>query len=102
MSRAISALQDELRSVREDRDRQIAMLQDEHGRLVAVLEARADRAEAALSGERTRADVLRDRVDALTAELRQAYEAASELRQAEAERQARGLLARLRAALRGG
>ena len=48
--------------------------------------ARADRAEARADQERLRADELRDRLEAF--------------RQAEAERQARGMLARLRAALR--
>ena len=90
---------------------------------------RADRAELALAGERTRADALRDRVEdlqrqfaeaeaegndltietaELTAQLKQVREeaqdaahAAAELRQADAERRARGLLARLRAAWRG-
>jgi hypothetical protein len=85
--------------------------------------ARSDRAEAALAGERARADDLRDRLDAAEAlaaqaeargdralaELERARAAGMEalqtaetLRRAEAERRARGLLARLRAALQGG
>jgi hypothetical protein len=79
---------------------------------LADANARADRAEA-------RADALRQRVDELQAgqqlimdaharalaeaqdHLERVREAAEDLRQAEVERQARGLLARLRAALRG-
>jgi hypothetical protein len=64
-------------------------------------EARAERAEATVAGERARADSLRDRLDSLTGELREAQEAAQVLRQAELARQARGLLARLRDAWRG-
>jgi hypothetical protein len=63
--------------------------------LLTTALARADQAES-------RADTLRDRLDTLTAELREAKEAAEGLRQAEMTRQARGLLARLRAAWRGG
>ena len=85
-----------------------------------------DQAEAGREAERARADALRDRFEALqvqlataeadssaltieTAELtaqlsqarRQAQEAVEAIRQTEADRQARGLLARLRAAWRG-
>ena len=69
---------------------------------MTAAEARAERAEAALAGERSRADVLRERLDTLTGELREAQETASALRQTgEVARRARGLLARLRAAWRG-
>jgi hypothetical protein len=54
----------------EPADRTLAQLADER--------ARGDRAEAALAGERRRADALRDRLDALTAELREAQEAVEE------------------------
>jgi hypothetical protein len=60
----------------------------------------APRAEKALTGERARADSLRDRLEAAERAQRDAQEAAEELRQAEMARQARGLLARLRAAWR--
>jgi hypothetical protein len=89
-------------------------------------DARAERAEsavaserAALTAERARADALRDRVDDLQAgqdlmmqiheralaaardQLERVREAAEGLRQTEQDRRARGLLARLRAAVRG-
>jgi hypothetical protein len=91
--------------------------------------ARADRAEQGRDGERARADALRDRIEALqaqlaaaeaegtasdveaaemTAQLKQARagaqaaaQDAEALRQVDAERRARGLVARLRAAWRG-
>ena len=77
--------------------------------------ARADRSEAAITGERQRADVLRDRLDTLRADLdaaqrearaakeatQTALQAAATLRRADEARRARGLLGRLRAALRG-
>jgi hypothetical protein len=102
----------EIATLKDDHERFVAALRDEHGRLIAVVETtakaltermeqtlageqgRADRAEQALAGERGRADVLRDRIDTLQAEM-------TGLRRAEAERQARGLLARLRDAWRG-
>jgi hypothetical protein len=82
-------------------------------------EARADRAEQTTAGERARADTLRDRLDALRSDLtaaktlqveteaamqgriQAAQDALAMLRQAEADRKARGLLARLGAAVRG-
>jgi len=83
-------------------------LADQSVSLLADAAARADRAEQAVAGERSRADALRDRVDDLNAtladargELAAAQEAAEALRQAEAERRARGRWARLRAAWRG-
>ena len=77
--------------------------------------ARADRAEVSIAGERQRADVLRDRIDAMQTEIaaakaaaeqgragaQAAQDAAEALRRADAERKARGLVARLRAAWRG-
>jgi hypothetical protein len=96
---------------------------------IATERSRADRAEATVTGERARADQVRDRIEVLqmqlataeadgstltieTAELtaqlnqarrqaQEAQDAAEVVRQAEAERRARGLLARLRAAWRG-
>lgn len=71
-------------------------------------EARADRADAALTGERARADELRGRLDGLQNDLAllkaahdQAQGEAETMRQAEAARKVRGLVARVRAALRG-
>jgi hypothetical protein len=77
--------------------------------------ARADRSEAAIAGERARADAMRDRVavreadlaliraalDQTQAEARKAHAEVETLRRADAEREARGLVARLRAAWRG-
>ena len=110
-------------------DRLIAMqeqLADAHAALQEAEEAgarderdRADRAEAATAAEYARADALRGRVNELQAgqelmmdmharalaeaeeQLSRVREAAEGLRQAEQERRARGLLARLRAAVRG-
>jgi hypothetical protein len=92
-----------------DADRRAAItLADQSVALLTDAAARADRAEAAIAGERSRADALRDRIEALQAGLdaahadaRVAQNAADALRQAEAERRARGLVARLRAAWRG-
>jgi hypothetical protein len=82
ISSTVKAFEAALASLREDRDREIGRLRDEHGRLVAVIEVkardaeqRAERAEAALSGERAKGDVLRDRLDTLQGELREAREA---------------------------
>jgi hypothetical protein len=97
--------------------------------MAADVVARADRADAVLTAERGRADALRDRIEALqgqlaaaeaegtesdveaaelTAQLKQARadaqvaaQDAEALRQVDAERRARGLVARLRAAWRG-
>ena len=103
------------------------VLRADHERVMAVAATRvaeaadrADRAEQALAGERSRGENLRDRLEAaerateaVTAEAEQAsreaeerdartvQEATEALRQAETARQARGLLARLRAAWRG-
>ena len=80
---------------------------------------RAERAEAGRDAERARAEALRTTIDELKAgqammaemharelavaqhDAQAAQQAAAELRRAEAERKARGLLARLRAAWRG-
>lgn len=111
----------ELAAVRRERDAaeraQLAAqtVTDQTLAQLADATARGDRAEAALAGERARADVLRDRLDVLQADLavkqtetmqaearaRTAEEAAETLRRAEVERRARGLVARLRAVLRG-
>jgi hypothetical protein len=67
-------------------------------------EAARDRADQALSGERSRADALRDRLNAAMAELaeaKKALDAADQLRATAAARRAAGLLARLLAAWRG-
>jgi hypothetical protein len=75
---------------------------------MAAERARAERAEAGRDGERARADTLRDRLDVLQAEIaaaqadaRAAQDAAETLRQADAARRGRGVLARLRDAWRG-
>jgi chromosome segregation ATPase len=76
---------------------------------------RAERADAALTAERARADGLRDRLNAQSddlsfvkaaldrtqAEARAARERAEALQREDKARKARGLLARLRAAVRG-
>jgi hypothetical protein len=92
-SSGISALRSELTGLRETLDHTLALLAD--------AQAGRDRADAALAGERSRADVLRDRLDAAERDQREAQEAAETLRQAELARQARGLLARLLDAWRG-
>jgi hypothetical protein len=94
----------ELRAVRDEateRAKAAETLVDHTLALLADAQAGRDRADAALAGERSRADVLRDRVDALTGELREAQETAETMRQEEIARHARGLLARLRDAWRG-
>jgi chromosome segregation ATPase len=77
-------------------------------RAVADERNRADRAESSRDAERSRADELRGRVDDLgtklagaQAELATAQDQNEALRRAEAERRARGVLARLKAAWRG-
>jgi hypothetical protein len=74
-------------------DRALAQLAD--------VQTRADRADQALAAERTRADILRDRLDTAEVARRQAEETAETLRQAEARWQASGLWQRLRDAWRG-
>jgi hypothetical protein len=95
---------------RERADRAEARAEEANKRADEVrraAEARAEKAETALGAERQRADALRDRLgeaqtcaDEAHALARAAEEAAAELRQDEAARKARGLVARLRAALR--
>jgi len=96
---------------------QAALIEGFKGQREGLLaaDARADRAEAAVAGERARADALRDQLSAVQEELRRAREAADQvrqhareaedavqtLRQANAERKARGRWVRLRAAWRG-
>ena len=81
----------------------------------ATAEARADRAEQDLAGERARADAVRARLDAMQVQLAAEAKAADQarrqaqaaqdnaeiLREADAARKGRGRLARLRAAWRG-
>ena len=89
MSRAISALETAIAALRERAEAA------EQGRDGAI--ARADRADA-------RADELRTRLEALQAQLATAQAATQrlqELEAADAARKAAGLLARLRAAVRG-
>jgi hypothetical protein len=108
---ALAALEDAVAGLREQLD---------------AANGRAERAESAVAteraevaAERAKADALRERVEALQAgqelmldmhaqalaaaqdRLERVREAAEGLRQAEQERKARGLLARLRAAVRG-
>jgi len=93
ISTVIKPLEDAIAALREQ-------LAEANSRVEAA-EARASRAEATRDAQIAAADVFRDRIEALTAELRDARQASEELRQADMARQARGLLARLRAALRG-
>jgi hypothetical protein len=113
------------------RDRLIMMQQqlaDAHVALqeAEVSDARSERAEAEIDAERAKADALRERVDDLQAgqqlmmdmharalaavqsdldmtraQATTAHDALKAVRQAQAERKGRGLLARLRAAVRG-
>ena len=64
-------------------------------------EARADQAEARAANEWSRADCLRDLLEQAAVDVQMAREEADQLRQVAADRKARGLLARLRAAWRG-
>jgi hypothetical protein len=119
-ARADEALQ---RADAADADRRAAIaLADQTVTLLTDAVARADRAEAAIAGERQRGDELRYRLDGLLHDLdsaqRQARDAqaaaeaaqiaqaeaeadTTELRLADAARKGRGRLARLRAAWRG-
>jgi chromosome segregation ATPase len=95
----------------QDISRAISVMEAAIGALREQLEqanGRADRAETGRDTERSRADELRDRLDDLgnkldgaQAELAAAQDQVEALTQAEADRQARGVLARLRAAWRG-
>jgi hypothetical protein len=125
LSRLVTSFHDTIAFVRERAEAAEARAdQAEADRRAADARAdaergRADRADAAIAGERARADTLRQRVDELQAgqqlmtdtharalaaaqdQLERVREAAAHLRQADVERRARGLIARLRAAWRG-
>jgi hypothetical protein len=68
---------------------------------IAALQAVIDAKEGQLAAYRGQLDGLRDRLDAAERDTKEARKALDALRQLEAERQAMGLLARLRAAVRG-
>ena len=101
--------QAEKRADTANADRRAAMV------LIDGFVARADRAEAGRDAERSRADVLADEVHVMQAKLataeaavdqaqaaaRDARDSAETLRRADAERRGRGLVARIRLALRG-
>jgi chromosome segregation ATPase len=118
------ALRDRLNAMQEQLADAHAALQAAESANVRAVRAEQDkeRAETAITGERQRADALRDRLDGMQrdldaarermqfsqaaldqaqAEARKARDAAEALHQAEADRKARGLVARLRAAWRG-
>ncbi len=108
VSQAISALEASVAVLRERAEAAEHAAQTER--------ERADRAQQALNAERSRANLLRDRIDALRDDLAEAeaameaaryaaWEAAQSadaMREAEAEWQALGWLARIRRAWRGG
>src|ERR1700733_6453295 len=107
VSHAISALEASVAALRERAEAAENAVGNER--------ERADRAQQALNGERSRANSLRDRIDALRDDLaeaetaveaarQEAWEAtrsADALREANAEWQALGLLARIRRVWRG-
>jgi len=93
VSAAIVALESAVAALRE----QLTAANSRAG----LAEARATRAEEAVAGERVRADMLWDQLKSVQAELRWAQQQAEALRQAEAERKARGRWTRLRDAWRG-
>jgi hypothetical protein len=111
------ALQGQVEALKGEIALQAALIEGFKGQRQGLLaaEARADRAEAAVAGERARADVLRDQLNVAQEELRRTREAADQvrqhareaedavqtLRQANAAQKARGRWARLRAAWRG-
>jgi chromosome segregation ATPase len=118
------ALRDRLNAMQEQLADAHAALQAAESANARAVQAEQDkeRAETAITGERQRADALRDRLDGMQhdldaarermqfsqaaldqaqAEARKARDAAEALRQAEADRKARGVLARLRDAWRG-
>ena len=118
----IEELNAELVAVRAEAARALAQEQARGDQLGAQIEAgrrdleaaraeadrEAERAEQVLTGEHQRADALRERLEQAQAELaavqrdaQAAHQAAAELRQAEVDRKARSLPARLRAAWRG-
>ena len=112
----VDALGGQIDALKGEIAAQAALIEGFKGQRQGLLaaDARADRAEAAVAGERARADALRDQLGVAQEELRRAREAADQvrqhareaedavqtLRQANAERNARGRWARLRAAWR--
>ena len=112
--RLVSALEAAIATAREREQTDAATITGLREQLAEAIEraktteARAERTDAALTGERAKADALRERLEAREGDLDMArtqaataHEAPEALRQAEADRKARGLLARLRAAVRG-
>jgi hypothetical protein len=106
-----AAFETALAAIREAKDSEIATL---HGVIeglrssISRAEDRAARAEVAAGGERAKADALRDdlslvraALDQTQAEARDALRRAEAVERADADRKARGLVARLRAAWRG-
>jgi hypothetical protein len=112
-SKALAALEVAMAEANARAENALA-LADRSMALLADAETRADRAERAVAGERARADVLRDRLDAAERGRREAQdaadqahrqttsalEAAEELRQANEARKARGRMWRVLAAWR--
>jgi chromosome segregation ATPase len=77
--RALTALEDALKALREAKDGEIATLREGIAKADARAEAsdaRADRAEAAIARERARVDALRERLDATERQKREAQDAA--------------------------
>ena len=112
--RLVSALEAAIATAREREQTDAATIAGLREQLAEVIEraktteARAERTDAALTGERAKADALRERLEAREGDLDMArtqaataHEALKALRQADDARKARGLLARLRAAVRG-
>jgi hypothetical protein len=86
-------LRDADQIMKAERARSDALLADLHRDLDAAKE-HVDRAEAAIAEERARVDALRDRLEAAQQQAQEAAQAAAALRQADAERKARGRLRR--------
>jgi hypothetical protein len=112
--RLVSALEAAIATAREREQTDAATITGLREQLAEAIEraktteARAERADAALTGERAKADALRERLEAREGDLDMArtqaataHEALKALRQADDARKARGLMARLRAAVRG-
>jgi hypothetical protein len=111
----MEAFQAALASIRKAKDEEIATLRELLARSIVLIDgfrAERDRAQQALTGERTRVEELRAgqvlmidmharELAATRAHLERVRDAAEALRQADEERRASGLLARLRAAWRG-
>jgi len=114
LSRSVSLLEATVAALREQQDHERAgwiVVIDGLEKRIASTEAERDREKAGREGERSRADVLRDRIDAMQAQIAAAA-AAGEAMQAERDQarreaqeaaawRARSLLARLRTAWRG-